>query len=298
MGNSLPGCGACIRKDNPDSFDVSDKEVAQRQKKKDKIEKMVKNANLNKDDFLSSQNLPTETTKDGLVETKSEKKSGKMNRETAKLLRQIYKANLVKKIQKLVREKIKNKKKAQLSIIDEKQDSKDDYEDIRIKNNSNNEVKSNLQQKNIKNEEVKLKEQIQVKETNFKKKTIDDIDKKETKVQKLDFEEVKENVVKTKKSENNYYYNKKSEGGSQYRQKQKFEEKEKPLIHGKFDMISIRGDSVQGETKSQFYFSQKGKDYRQTVNSIKEPEKNESGINRVNKSLLLNSPLDESIILI
>ena len=75
------------------------------------------------------------------------------------------------------------------------------------------------------------------------------------------------------------------------------EEKEKFIPGGKFDMISLKADSIHGEkSQSGFYFSNKGgkEPYRQTLNSLKEPDKNESGVKRVNKSLLWNSPLEDS----
>lgn len=73
--------------------------------------------------------------------------------------------------------------------------------------------------------------------------------------------------------------------------KNEIEENEKIIQHGKFDMISLKGDSIYGD-KSTLYFSNKGL-YKQTF-SMNEPEKTELGINRINKNLFYNNPIEDS----
>lgn len=355
MGSQIPGCNACTRKEKTEEFSVDDKEVAKRQKQKDKIEKMVKSSNhqstsdtKDKDifsvsskkgsEYLISQTDEKETPKPELIkdltkEPKDEKKKG-FDKNTAKILRTLYKANNIKKIQKKFREmlnkrklnikKLKeiqfpvpNSKDPLLSIIKEENSGiKDEYSDIKLKvhketniNSEKNDKKEKMNSSNTEkfnsnnnasNKRVQYyDESSQAKKNNKYSNNTSRVDMDS----KIDQEENKDptNLNSVKKKTDYYYGHKKTVDNNtntkEFRVKQQLEEKEKFIPGGKFDMISLKADSIHGEkSQSGFYFSNKGgkEPYRQTLNSLKEPDKNESGVKRVNKSLLWNSPLEDS----
>ena len=274
-----------------------------------------------------------------------------MDKNTAKLLRFIYKNNNIKKIQKKFREFLNSNKKNNitksnnkdnsnqpsnvnstcvnkneyLSIIKEENNTvfNEENYDIKFKNaNKNSTTNKNNKQSDIKIEtntsensktinNLNIKEHIYDKNTNMMVEEKNDIKEDNVNNAKNNIDKImkiKENpkpILKKKDDEKkNYYFNYKKPVDStnnQYRQKNSnIEEKEKVFSSGKYDMISygsLKTDSVGGGEKNQstFYFSNKGKEnYRQTVNSIKEIDKNESGINRVNKGLFFCSPIEDS----
>lgn len=360
---------------------VDDKEMKKRQKQKNLIDEKVKASNptlIQKDkDFLSStkNNLPPSIVDDKEIKDKADtsiasskmelikdnfstkdvkdnKKDHKsMDKNTAKILRVIYKTNMVKKIQKKFREIVNrrnmsikklneiNLSKPQvkenniLSIIKEENSVvKDEYTDIKLKTIDTNIVKVQPSEKKptMKAADNKSTSKKNIAEVKFDidKNLLDkphekepskgkEKDKENLKVvhkasdlshsgvdlnSKIDNEENKDpsGILQNNNQKKNYYYGHKKtvDSKNDYKVKTNIEEKEK-IIGGKFDMISLKADSIHGEkSQSGFYFSSKGKEpYRQTINSIKEVDKNESGVKRVNKSLLWNSPLEDSKVL-
>lgn len=349
--SSIPGCGACTRKEKSEEVMVDDKEVMKRQRQKDKIEKMVRSSNpsMNKDeDLLSSkgksgrsttgsvtssatkghlERIEEEDSRANLVRDDTKDKKG-MDKNTARLLRFIYKSNNVRKIQNKFRQFMKkkynnsnsqkissNKNDFALSVIKEENSIfKDEYMDIKFKNPEKNEKfeKSNkMKVEKSKSSNIQTSESKKTKNLMFadEKKNRNPFDSEENKdpslrnntnryFQKVTNKDSSKSPIK--KEEKNYFFgHKKTIDSYKSRQKSPLDEKEKILpIGGKFDMISLKADSIQGDrNQSGFYYSSKTKEYRQTVNSIKEIDRNESGVKRVNKNLLFDSPLEDSKIL-
>jgi hypothetical protein len=242
MGNQLsniPGCSACVRNEKNEEISVDDKEVKNRQKQKNKNEKSnptVKSAN----DFLSGESNDfdnidnTFKTNDSKLNFKSNNKSNRdeikkedeekktIDKKTAKIIRTIYKTNLIRKIQKIYRNYKKNNKKKNektnlsrnLSFSDIKKDNKNLKNENLPNNSSNNQnekeqlhseesIKGEYIESSVKDEfnDIRLKNKIEF--NKMQNKIIQQIDA----TKKINEAEQIKNMINTKEPVRNDNFN-------------------------------------------------------------------------------------------
>ena len=290
-----------------------------------------KNDLLSNQDAVSMKSHETINTAKEEVKDKPQSNQ-KMDKATIKYLRKIYKNNHIIKIQRKFREYLLNKKKPKTETKNQKDEpKKGKIEEVihkkqereKMRGDKGNIETSKPEFKHTKPEihfDEKLIEKIKSKQNskrnskeNSKSKSKEKEKEKEgisnytTKKhsnnqslsykKEFDLEEKKDpaDTDKSKKmssDKKNYFSHKKT---SDYRQnKPTFEEKEKIIQGGKFDMISLKADSTYGDkTQGQFYFANKNtKEFKHTSTSIKTVDKSESGVKRPSLELNFSIPFE------